>query len=77
MKEIKVGIIGSGFIGGVHCDAIAQIQGARVSAHCDTDTERGQAFIRERKIERTYADHRAMLKDADVDLPLQYENFRD
>jgi len=40
MKEIKVGIIGSGFIGGVHCDAIAQIPNARVTAHCDVDKDR-------------------------------------
>ena len=67
MKEIKVGIIGSGFIGGVHCDAIAQIPDARVTAHCDIDSDRGKAFTQERKIEKTWPDHRAMLKEADID----------
>jgi predicted dehydrogenase len=67
MKEIKVGIIGSGFIAGVHCDAIAQLQEARVTAHCDTDVDRGRAFARERKIEQSFPDHRQMLKEAAID----------
>ena len=44
MKEIKVGIVGSGFIAGVHCDAIAKVPGATVVAHCDTDKDRGASF---------------------------------
>ncbi|HUU00905.1 MAG TPA: Gfo/Idh/MocA family oxidoreductase [Myxococcota bacterium] len=67
MKEIKVGIIGSGFIAGVHCDAIAGLQGARVAAHCDTDRERGAAFVKTRKIEDTFPDHKSMLEEADID----------
>lgn len=67
MKEIKVGIIGSGFIAGVHCDAIAGIEGARVSAHCDNDRERGAAFAEQRKIDHSFPDHRSMLEESDID----------
>ncbi len=67
MKEIKVGIVGSGFIAGVHCDAIAQIAHAEVTAHCDIDHERGQAFIKERKIERSFIDHQSLFKEGDID----------
>ena len=67
MKEIKVGIVGSGFIAGVHCDAIAQIGHAKVTAHCDTDQDRGQAFIKDRKIDHSYPDHQSLFKEADID----------
>jgi myo-inositol 2-dehydrogenase / D-chiro-inositol 1-dehydrogenase len=67
MKEIKVGIIGSGFIAGVHCDAIAGIEGARVSAHSDIDRERGAAFAKARKIEYSFSDHKRMLNEAEID----------
>jgi len=46
MKEIKVGIIGSGFIAGVHCDAIDSLEGTRVTAHCDTDRENREQLSR-------------------------------
>jgi myo-inositol 2-dehydrogenase / D-chiro-inositol 1-dehydrogenase len=69
-KEIRIGVIGSGFIAGVHCEAIAQIPGARVGAHCDIDTERGRAFAAKHQIHATFTDHRAMLKDGGVDAVL-------
>ncbi len=67
MKEIKVGLVGSGFISGVHFDAIAQIPGAEVAAHCDVDEERGKAYCEERGIKSSFQDLGAMLEGADID----------
>lgn len=67
MKEIKIGVVGSGFIAGVHCDAIATIAGAEVTAHCDVDAERGQAFSEERRIPKTFQTLAHMLADAPID----------
>ncbi|HOX42275.1 MAG TPA: Gfo/Idh/MocA family oxidoreductase [Myxococcota bacterium] len=67
MREIRLGIVGSGFIAGVHCEALAQVPGARVAAHCDVDTERGAAFARARGLPRSFPDHRAMLAGEELD----------
>jgi len=67
MEEIKVGIAGSGFIAAVHCEAIAKIPGARVSAHCSPTRERARAFVEKHGIPAGFADHRAMLEESDID----------
>ncbi len=67
MREIRLGLVGSGFIAGVHCDALAEVPGARLVAHCDVDAERGAAFARARAIPRTFPDHRALLAGEALD----------
>ncbi len=67
MKEIKVGMIGSGFIAGVHCEAIGSLPKAKVAAHCDIDAARGQAFAKAHHIPDTFSDHGRLLQDGDID----------
>ncbi|MBN2494380.1 MAG: Gfo/Idh/MocA family oxidoreductase [Deltaproteobacteria bacterium] len=67
MKEIKIGIVGSGFIADVHARSFLEVPGARVAAHCDVDTQRGRDFAARQRIERSFADYSSMLADGGVD----------
>lgn len=42
----KVGIVGTGFIGGVHYGAYCKITGAEVVAMCDLDTEKAKKMVK-------------------------------
>ena len=61
MKEIRVGLVGCGYIGGVHYDSIGKLTGARVAAVCSPDADMLEAFTSKHPVERTFADHRSML----------------
>jgi len=68
MKEIKVGMIGSGFIARVHCQALATLPGVRVTAQCSPNEQRRLAFVKELGISESYPDHRQLLAEARVDV---------
>lgn len=67
MKEIKLGIVGSGMIARVHCQALATVPGARVVAHCSPNPERRRRFAREMGIAASFPDHQRLLAEADLD----------
>src|SRR5215211_6172826 len=46
MDKIKIGIIGAGYIGGVHASVLARDERVRVSAIYDIDEERAQSLSR-------------------------------
>lgn len=43
MKTVKIGVVGCGVIHGTHCDAIANIEGAKLTAVCDIVKDRAKA----------------------------------
>ncbi|RME27961.1 MAG: gfo/Idh/MocA family oxidoreductase [Deltaproteobacteria bacterium] len=67
MKTIRVGMIGSGFIADVHCQAIARLPGAEVVAHCSPSEGSRRLFSERWKIPETYPDHRQMLASSELD----------
>jgi predicted dehydrogenase len=67
MKKLKIGIIGTGWPGQMHAQAIRTAPGATLSACADLDKERRAAFQKEYKPERSYADYHELLKDSDID----------
>lgn len=44
MKELKIGVVGTGFIGGRHMDAIGRIPGAKVAAVADPFIEKARGI---------------------------------
>ena len=62
MSELKIGIVGCGFISENHLRAWEQVEGAKVVALCDIDEERLGYRARQFKIEHTYADVQEMLE---------------
>lgn len=67
MNEIGVGIVGSGFIAGVHAEAVASLPDARVVAHCGRDPERAREFVTRHGVPQSYGDYGALLEDRTVD----------
>lgn len=68
MSTIRVGIIGSGFIGGRHVDAIRRIPGAEVVALADTNESAGRNFCEHARISSFYGDYRRMLETENLDV---------
>ncbi len=67
-KKWKIGIIGCGWIGGVHCDAAKMLPNAEVVACCDTNRERAESFAKARRLPKFYTDHKALLEDREIEV---------
>jgi predicted dehydrogenase len=65
-KITRVGILGAGYMGGVHARNIAALPGAAVVAVCDL-ADPAQALAAKCKAAKTYTDYAAMLRDAALD----------
>ena len=66
-STVKVGIIGLGWPGREHLKGYKQNSRVRVVALCDMNAEIAQQQAEEHSIAEIYADHRKMLKQADID----------
>jgi len=64
----KVGIVGAGFIADYHFQAIKQIPNTHLSAICDTDLSRAQAFARAHGIAHSYNSLESMLDNQKLDV---------
>lgn len=67
MKNICAGVIGVGFIGPAHVEAIRRL-GVEVVALSSSSEERAKAKAKEMKIPKAYGDFRKLIKDDDVDV---------
>jgi predicted dehydrogenase len=67
MKEIRIGIIGTGVIAQQHLNNYANIEGVKVVAACDIDAEKLEKTCKEFNIEHSYLDYRELLKRDDLD----------
>ena len=67
MKKINVGIIGTGFIGLVHIEALRRINVINIKALADTNAKRAREKAIEYDIEKSYGDYRELLKDDEID----------
>lgn len=68
MDKVRVGLIGTGFVGDIHAAAFKMITGGEVVAVAGSNPEKTRLFAHERNIPRAYGDYRAILDLKDVDL---------
>jgi myo-inositol 2-dehydrogenase/D-chiro-inositol 1-dehydrogenase len=68
MSEIRLGILGTGFMGGIHARALRDVAGARLIAACDPDRARLEDFGREHGVDRLTTEPAAFLDTANLDL---------
>jgi predicted dehydrogenase len=68
MKRLKIGVVGIGFIGAAHIDAIRRVPFAEVVALASSTQERARRHADELGIDRAYGDYRELLADPDVDV---------
>ncbi len=68
MKKIRAGVIGTGFIGPVHVEAIRRQPNAEVTAISATSPEKARTKADSMGIEKAYGDYRELLADKDIDI---------
>lgn len=67
MKTVNYGIIGLGWFGEKHCEALAAIPGARLHSLCTRRPERLQEVADRFGVTKTYTDYREMLAEPELD----------
>ena len=67
MKKIKTGIIGSGFIGPAHIEALRRLGFVEVIALADVDEKTARAKAGRLNIPSAYGNYRELLKNKDID----------
>lgn len=67
MKKINVGVIGTGFIGPTHIEALRRLGFVNVMALADIDEQTAKQKAEQLSIPAAYGDYRDLLKDKDID----------
>ncbi len=68
MRRLKTGIIGGGFIGAQHVEAVRRLGYADVIAIADSTLEHAKANAERFHIERPYGRYQELLDDPDIDV---------
>ena len=68
MEKLRVGVIGVGWFGTVHCRAIAGLPQLELAALCDASEERLAVMAREHGVARTCTDYRELVEDPAIDV---------
>jgi predicted dehydrogenase len=68
MDQIGVGIIGAGFVAGLHAEALARVPSARVVAVASPTAGRADEFARRHQIPHASTDYRSLLDRPDIQL---------
>jgi predicted dehydrogenase len=68
MKKIKVGIIGTGFIGPTHIEAIRRLGFVEVVGLAETSQQIAEKKAGELGIPKAFGDYREMLKDPEIEV---------
>ncbi len=67
MKNIRIGIIGTGQMGTYHIEQLKTIPGVEIIAVCGRDPLKLKTLSHQYAIPKTYTDYPAMIADADLD----------
>lgn len=68
MEKLRIAIIGTGFIGKQHIEAIRRIPGTEVVAIVDSNEAMAKAVCNDLGIEKYYLDYKEMLQDETIDI---------
>jgi UDP-N-acetylglucosamine 3-dehydrogenase len=67
MDRLRIGVIGLGWFGEIHCEAIAGIPNLELAALCTRRPVRLAEQAAKFGVKKTYSDYRDMLADKDID----------
>ena len=67
MKKIKIGVIGIGFIGAAHVEALRRIPGIEVAAIAHSSDAKAKTKGEELGVDKAYGDYRQLLEIAEID----------
>ena len=68
MKSIKAGIVGAGFIGPAHVEALRRLPGIEVAALAESSEQLAGAKAEELGIPKGYGDYRRLLADREIEV---------
>jgi len=68
MKKIKAGIIGTGYIGPAHIEALRRLGSVEVAVVAEANQQLAEAKARLLGIPKAYGDYKQMLADDDIDV---------
>src|SRR6266536_5058329 len=68
MARLTVGVVGIGFVGAAHVDAIRRIPNVDVVAVASASSERATRHADELGISRAYGDYRELIADPEIDI---------
>src|SRR5688572_25303860 len=68
MNRLRCGVIGLGWFGEHHVDAIQQLPQAELTAVCTRTPERLDEVARKYHVPKTYRDYKDLLSDSEIDL---------
>jgi UDP-N-acetylglucosamine 3-dehydrogenase len=68
MTKLRVGVIGVGWFGTVHCRAVADHPQLELAALCDRSEERLAEMAREHGVARTCTDYQELIDDPTIDV---------
>lgn len=67
MDRLRIGVIGLGWFGEIHCEAIAGIPNLELAALCTRRPDRLSEMAEKFGVRKTFTDYREMLADKDID----------
>ena len=67
MERLRIGVIGLGWFGEIHCEAILGVPNLELAALCTRTPERLKALSAKFGVTKTFRDYREMLADPDLD----------
>jgi predicted dehydrogenase len=68
MKKLKAGIIGTGYIGPAHIEALRRLGDVEVAAIAETNQDLADAKAKQFCVSHAYGDYKKMLSDPDIDV---------
>src|SRR5436190_4028221 len=67
MERLRIGVIGLGWFGEIHCDTIIGVPNLQLAGLCTRTPERLDALAAKYGVRKTYRDYRDMLDDPEID----------
>src|SRR3954452_10851418 len=67
MERLRIGVIGLGWFGEIHCETIVGVPNLELAALCTRTPERLSAMAGKFGVQKTYRDYRELLADPEID----------
>ncbi len=66
MDKVNAGVIGTGFIGPAHIEALRRLGYVYIAALCDMNKELAEAKAKQLRVEKAYSDYKELISDPDI-----------
>jgi predicted dehydrogenase len=67
VRTVKVGVIGTGFIGPAHIEALSRLRFIDIVAIADVNTETAEAKAKQLNVKKAYGNYKDLLSDSEIE----------